>query len=418
MSDARAELSLEKVFLSDVEIHRQSPFAKAADLRARVLFHVLLSDVLLIGDSQCLNTPLFRALVDPREAEVAARNEAVRADLGTLLDGGRIRVARRDGQSLGAVRASQKLREVEHVPSAGYAEDMDRRTAAHPVSYQLDTVAAAFKAGVLALVEQELRDAGGETRRTLEAAHAFMSGEKPLFFKAIRDWEDAFRDASGGRTPEVILALGAVDRAAGEAYRQALPTVLGACTAAPRGAQAAIGSSTARVVQEQNALPAGMLDEFLLGRLPVEVFLEATEQPSRNAMVHELALLRRGDGPDPARLGEAVTEFSAWMQEAFIRTFRDTDERAREVLAGKQNLMRFAVSEDETTGALGAGLDVWSTDGTREDYLDVQVLDRSVPDANGVAGTEPMDERRMRRRLVQGSAVGGARPSAVASAAV
>ncbi|WP_095757826.1 hypothetical protein [Streptomyces xinghaiensis] len=57
MVGQHARSSPEKVYLSDVEIHRQSPIASAEDLRARVLFHVLLSDTLLVGDSQSLNTP-------------------------------------------------------------------------------------------------------------------------------------------------------------------------------------------------------------------------------------------------------------------------------------------------------------------------------------------------------------------------
>ncbi len=57
MVESHARSASERVYLSDVEIHRQSPIASAADLRARVLFHVLLTDTLLVGDSQSLNTP-------------------------------------------------------------------------------------------------------------------------------------------------------------------------------------------------------------------------------------------------------------------------------------------------------------------------------------------------------------------------
>ncbi|MGW4031305.1 hypothetical protein ACWEFL_18660 [Streptomyces sp. NPDC004838] len=409
------EQFMEKIYLSDVEIHRQSPIAKAEDLRARVLFHVLLSDILLIGDSQSLNTPLFRALVTPEEAV-----GSVRSDLGQLLENGRIRVARRDGQTLREVRASQESRDVEHVPSIAYAEEMDRRTAGHAVAYDFGSVAAAFKSGVLSLVEAQAGRAEGETRRTLEAARDFMAGQEPLFYKGIRDWEDVYRAESGHRSAEVVLALGAVDLAAGEAYRQALPTVLGAGTAAPLSTEAQVGTP-GRTVAELTALPAGMLDGFLLGRLPVEVFLEAAEQPSRKAVVEEFALLRRGQSPDTARLTEAMAEFSVWMQEAFDRAFRGTDERARAVLDGRRNLMRFGISEDALTGALGAGLDVPSGpygsparhgqggrsasgghgDGGR--YLDLTVVDRGVPAADRAAGIEPLDDRRMRQRVITGS---------------
>jgi hypothetical protein len=399
MVDQHARLSSEKVYLSDVEIHRQSPIASAEDLRARVLFHVLLSDTLLVGDSQSLNTPLFRALVSSHEAN----GQAVRSDLAPLLGSGRIRVACRDGQTLTAVRDAQKVRQVEHVPSAAYAELMDRMTHAHAVTYGLDAVSAAFKSGVIRLLEEQARNAGGETRGTVEAALEFVRGQEPLYFKALRDWEESFRTGSSGST-EVVLAVAAVDRAAGESYRQALPHVLGAGTAAPRSVELPAAAAT-RTVLERTTLPASILDGFLLGRLPVEVFLEATEQPSRSVLVRQLGLLRRGSQPDLSQLVEAMAEFSTWMQEAFVRAFRDTDERARAVLDGNHNLMHFGISQDSLTGALGAGLDVPAADGDG-DYLDLQVVDRSVPAADGAAGIGELDARQMRQRVITGAYVG------------
>ncbi|MCX5323855.1 hypothetical protein OG847_31060 [Streptomyces sp. NBC_00120] len=399
MVDQHAWLSSERVYLSDVEIHRQSPIASAEDLRARVLFHVLLSDTLLVGDSQSLNTPLFRALVSSQEAV----GHAVRSDLAPLLDSGRIRVACRDGQTLTAVRDAQKLRQVEHVPSAAYAELMDRMTHARAVTYRLDTVSAAFKSGVIRLLEEQTQNAGGKTRATVEAALEFVRGQEPLYFKTLRDWKDSFRTGSSGST-EVVLALAAVDRAAGESYRQALPHVLGAGTAAPRSVELP-ATTAARTVLERTTLPASILDGFLLGRLPVEVFLEATEQPSRSVLVRQLGLLRRGSQPDLSQLVEAMAEFSTWMQEAFVRAFRDTDERARAVLDGNHNLMRFGISQDSLTGALGAGLDVPAADGD-EDYLDLQVVDRSVPAADGAADIGQLDAQQMRQRVITGAYVG------------
>ncbi|MZE79788.1 hypothetical protein [Streptomyces xinghaiensis] len=398
MVGQHARSSPEKVYLSDVEIHRQSPIASAEDLRARVLFHVLLSDTLLVGDSQSLNTPLFRALVSSHEAG----GQAVRSDLAPLLGSGRIRVACRDGQRLTAVRDAQKLRKVEHVPSAAYAELVDRMTHAHAVTYRLDAVSAAFKSGVIRLLEELTRDAGGETRGTVEAALEFVRGQEPLYFKALRDWEESFRTNSSGST-EVVLAVAAVDRAAGESYRQALPHVLGAGTAAPRSVE--LPAAATRTVLERTSLPAGVLDGFLLGRLPVEVFLEATEQPSRGVLVRQLGLLRRGSRPDLSQLVEAMAEFSNWVQEAFVRAFRDTDERARAVLDGNHNLMRFGIFQDSLTGALGAGLDMPAAGG-EEDYLELQVVDRSVPAADGAAGIGALDARQMRQRVITGAYVG------------
>lgn len=380
MSDTLRLSRPERVYLSDVEIHRSSPIASAEDLRARVLFHVLFCDELLVGDSQSLNTPLFRALVSPD----ASRPGTVRADLGQLLDIGRIRVALRAGHTLRQVRDSQAERQVEHVPDVAYAEEMDRRTSGRTAAYDFDAVAAAFRNGVLSHLARRASHADGATRRVLEEAREWATGQNPLFYRALRQWAETYPRQAHGTTTEVVLALEAVDRAAGEAYRQALPTVLGAATAAPREGGSITTSASSRVLAEQGALPAGLLDRFLLGRVPVDVVLEATEQPARRALVDGLSALRSGRQADTDRLGEAVAEFAAWAQRAFERTFTDSDEQARAVLAGQRNLMRFGVAEDVRTGTLGAGLEVSATGEAEDAHLSVQFTERSVlPDTDG-----------------------------------
>ncbi|MFD5819072.1 hypothetical protein [Streptomyces sp. NPDC127038] len=390
----------EKVFLSDAEIHRESDFATAEDLRARVLFHVLFSDELLIGDSQCLNTPLFRALVSPAEA----RRHGVRGDLGQLLDNGRIQVARRDGLTLREVHASQALREVKHRPDAGYADELDRRIRAHPVSYDFGAVAAAFKSGVLRLIGRRLSGTEGATYDVLERAREWVTGQEPLYFNSVKNWVEGFRTADGSVPAALVLALEAVDRAAGEAYRQALPTVLGASTAASEGLEGLTDAATRRTVVERTGFAAGVLDPFLLGRIPVDVLLEATEQPSRTALVEELAVMKNGERPDLDRFQEAMAEFSGWTREAFGRAFDATDERELAVLRGRRNLMRYGITEDSLTGTLGAVLDVGPVDDSRNEYLDARFAARSVPVPAAPAAPPAHPPVRQRRRAVIGSA--------------
>lgn len=331
-----------------------------------------------------------------------ADGHTVRSDLAPLLDSGRIRVACRDGQPLTTVRDAQEQRQVEHVPGPAYAELMDGLTRTHAVSYSLDTVSAAFKSGAIRLLEEQTRNSGGETRETFDAALAFMRESEPLYFKGLRVWEESYRSRSSG-SAEIVLALAAVDRAAGESYRQALPHVLGAGTAAPRSLNVPLAEND--IVLGGATLPAGLLDSFLLGRLPVEVLLEATEQQSRGVLVSQLGLLRRGGAPDVPLLTEAATEFSAWMQETFVRTFRDSDARARAVLDGNRNLMRFGISQNSLTGALGAGLDVPATDDDG-DRLSLRVVDRSVPAADGAADIGELDLHKLRHRVLTGAYVG------------
>ena len=49
----------EPVYLADAEPHLPEPFRAAADLRARVILHVLFADALVLGDSQSLNNPFL-----------------------------------------------------------------------------------------------------------------------------------------------------------------------------------------------------------------------------------------------------------------------------------------------------------------------------------------------------------------------
>ena len=129
----------ERVYLSDVEPHAAAPIDRAADLRTRVLLHVLFADTLLIGDSQSLNNRYFRALVSRKEAEVVenAASGAVLPDLAPLLLEGRIRVARRAGYTLRRIRDEHETKNVDNVPSPDYADQLDAMTAAHAVPYAL-----------------------------------------------------------------------------------------------------------------------------------------------------------------------------------------------------------------------------------------------------------------------------------------
>lgn len=377
--------SAEKIYLSDVEPHAAAPIDGAPDLRSRVLLHVLFADTLLIGDSQSLNNKYFRALVSPQEAEVGenAAAGAVLPDLAPLLEEGRIRVARRAGYTLRKIRDEHATKSVDNVPSPDYADQLDAMTAAHIVPYEGQVVAAAFKSGVVHRLEVGLQQAQGDTRAVLDAALMWSSDQEVLYYKSLRDWLDCYRKTSPRASPEVVLALQSVDDWAGESYRQALPSALDVGMASPRDVPDTISASRSRRILEQAELPAAVLDNFLLSQLPVEVLFEATAQPSRNALVRELARLRRGLQPDVSVLRAAVKEFSSWMMEAFDRTFRASGGRAWDHLRGEARLMRFGLDEDPATGRLGAGLEIQTAAASTAQNLSFHVVNRPTEAAEG-----------------------------------
>ncbi|MFI9774489.1 hypothetical protein ACIHCV_07235 [Streptomyces sp. NPDC051956] len=365
----------ERIYLSDVEPHSAAPIDSASDLRSRVLLHVLFADTLLIGDAQSLNNKYFRALVSAEEAG-RATGGALLSDLALLLEEGRIRVARRVGLTLRDLRDDHERRNVENVPGPAYADRLDALTSAHIVPYDGAVVGDMFKSGVLHRIEAGVQQARGGARIALDDVRQWAADQEVLLYKALRDWLDVYRKKNTGASAEVILALQSVDDWAGESYRQALPSVLDAGTASPRDEPDTIPASRSRRILEQAGLPAAMLDNFLLSQLPVEVLFEATAQPSRNALVRELARLRRGLQPDTSALRAAVDEFSSWMLETFDRTFRGTGGRAWDHLQGQARLMRFGLDEDPATGRLGAGLEVRTAAADTGQRLSFHVVNR------------------------------------------
>ncbi|MGI5447561.1 hypothetical protein ACQEVM_17650 [Streptomyces sp. CA-243310] len=97
-----------------------------------------------------------------------------------------------------------------------------------------------------------------------------------------------------------------------------------------------------------------------------------------NALLGELARIRRGQQPDAAVLGASAEEFSAWMAAACRRVFRGQGGRAWEHLQGEDRLMRFGLEEDPTAGRLGAGLEVAPAPGGRTGALSFHVLSSAV----------------------------------------
>ncbi|MFC5723993.1 hypothetical protein ACFP1Z_27885 [Streptomyces gamaensis] len=373
----------ETIYLSDVDPHSSAPIHRVADLRARLLLHVLFADSLLIGDSQSLNNPFFRALVcteEARRVEWPAGTSPL-PDLAPLLRDGRMRVALRAGPGLRAIREQHEQQRVDNVPSRDYVEWLDGLTAGHVTVYDPGAVTAAFTSGLLDRVDAGLRRAEGAERAVLESVRQWSAEQDALGYKALRDWISGHEAG-----PAEILVWGAVDEWAGESYRQALPGVLGCGLAAPRDEPDRIPAGRTRRVLERAGLPAVVLDSVLLSQLPVEVLLEAVAQPARNSLVRQLALVRRGMPPDTGELDSAAEEFSVWMLETFERTFRPAGGRAWAHLQGERRLMRFGLDEDTVTGQLGAGLETQPSADGRGRGLSFHVLGPRAEDAPREAG--------------------------------
>ncbi|MCB5167507.1 hypothetical protein LG634_22090 [Streptomyces bambusae] len=355
---------VESIYLSDVEPNPVGPLVHAADLRSRVLLHVLLADALLVGDSQSLNNKYFRSLISPAEGDGGAdapqaHGSTVLADLAPLLQEGRIRVARRAGSTLLGIRDDHAAKQVNNVPDRAYVGRLDALTAGRTVPYDVSAVGEAFRDGVLARIDAALGEAAEPVRSALAEARQWAAEQPRLLHIELRGWIASYRATAAGRHTGVVLALQSLDDWAIDAYRTALPRVLGAGVARPREAGDLPQGAHPRLL-DQGALPGALLDPFLLSRLPADFVLEAVAQPARTAVVQQLARVRRGLRPDVPELGGAVEEFSRLLREAFERAFRPAGGPEWDHLQGTTRLMRFGLHEDPLSGRLGASLDVGS----------------------------------------------------------
>jgi len=326
----------DKVFLSDANPHYVARAETVVDLRARILFHALLCDYLVIGDAQSLNNPLLRSVVAHE-----AGGEASPTDLAALLAAGRIRIARRSTLgSLTALRDDHAGRNVEDVPSPAYAELLDTLTAGHVMTYSGDGVAASFKSNVVEMLADgaSRRDGyGSDYTGTLGLARAWAEREEVLLYHEIRVW----KNRQPGATPGERQALRTLERISGVAYQKALPDALGLDVAAPRTLLADSRDAASTSVIAEELLPPVLLVPFVVGRLPVDVVIRALEHPARASVVAQLDLLRQGVAFDPSALMAALQNFTDDLthdamealrgagDEAALRALRTGEMRAR-----------------------------------------------------------------------------------------
>jgi histone H3/H4 len=336
----------ESVYLADAEPHLPEPFRAAADLRARVILHVLFADALVLGDSQSLNNPYLRQLLT---------TEAGRPhDLAALIKDGHLRIARRSNvPSFLTIRNDHAEREVDNVPSPGYAAWLDDITGDHLIRYDGAEVAARFKSGFCDLLETQASGTDGLQRAVLRQAHDWVQEQDHLLYKGIRDWKNAYPD----RTTAALLALRKVEENASRAYREALPSTLNTAVA-DRRSMLRVGRQ-ARAGLAELQLPAALLSVSALSEVPIEVIQETLLLPSRRVALRELARIRHEDSAGQG-LQEAVTHFAETFHELALQS---ASPAARSAVEWHDAKLRVALTMSERDGGHGAAFEVISGEG-------------------------------------------------------
>ena len=335
----------ESVYLADAEPHLPEPFRAAADLRARVILHVLFADKLVLGDSQSLNNPYFRELLTTESGRPY--------DLAVLIHDGFLRIARRNNySSFLAIRNQHKGENVKNVPSPQYAEWLDEITQDHLIQYDGNKVAARFKSGVLELLAKELARSDGLQKTVLREAQKWAKEQDPLKYNDVRNWQAKYPD----RTTAALLALRIVEERTSLSYRSALPITLHAAVADRRSV---LGLELRnRTDLAELRLPPTLLSVSALSEVPIEVIQETLLLPSRQVALRELARIRHGDIATPSLL-EAVTDFAETFHELATH---NAGPAGRAALQWHDTKLRFALTMSERDGGHGADFRVMSTD--------------------------------------------------------
>jgi hypothetical protein len=335
------------VFLSETEHHLVRPVVDPQNLRARITLHALFAESLVVTDSQILNNPVLRLIL------TGDGGGAWLGGMADLIRSGGLIVARRDtADSFRQIRDEHNARKVENVPEEGYAEWLDELTEGHVLPYPAVSVSQRFKERLISELAKLIVEPNDRYKRTLGTAIEWIHTQDPLYYNSIRKW------AARRPTPDEAtrIALETVERTASWAFKMALPAELD--TAVAWGAvrtPAAVSLMGDDVEGGRLLLPGYFLNPDVLARLPIALVNEATELPSRQIAVAQIARAYGGESVDLELLEESVREFVRKLQKAAVAEFHGRSEDALAAVQEKQLNARFHISPGTVIGG-GVGL--------------------------------------------------------------
>lgn len=349
------------VFLSDVNLHVPHEYSRREDLRSRVLLNVVLAEPLIVADSHSLNSPMLRSLF-VRQSGSAFTGD----DLGALLRRGDLRVSRRDRigadnepvTSFVQIQADHLRRHVDNVPPPAYGEWLDEVTAGRVIEYSSDTVAANFKTGFLARLDQQLAAVTPGTPpgylRAMEAIRGWAGDQESLLYRSIRE-RYAELLASPGADRDTREATDFVERSASASYHLAVPLAIAIAVAGPRSDDFVELPSSIRATGSQ-ALAPGLINPTVWQHVPVDAVAEILELDSRQKMLHDLADARSAGNSRVDPLMGSVAIFAEELNAILERSFAgrtETNEQVRASMRRADLKARVTAVRDESNGATG-----------------------------------------------------------------
>lgn len=289
------------------------PDSAAALLRARILFHLLFTDRLVIPDSQILNNPHLRQMISPDEAV-----GPLPSDLDEFVVAGRLAIARRDTMpSLAEFHEWQVANDVPDVATPEYARLVDELVGDQALTWSFEQVSTTFKTGTLAA----LRASRGISRvddRVTDLALAWVESQDVLYYRDFLKWMDRARDLDAS-------AVRHVNRVITIAYGLSVPKTLHLDSAAPAGSDSPFeqlvleAEATSDQQAELEAVDCFTINPFVLARVPAEIIMAAVESDERQRIMAEFAKGRLGGRPDWNVIADAFPELMTNLNAATLR---------------------------------------------------------------------------------------------------
>lgn len=300
------------VYFAEGEHHDAGSPKGPEALRASLLLHLLFAPKVVIGDSQALNNPTFRALVSDPHGEPLESG-----DIASLLIEGDLVVARRAGRSFEEVQAGHVDRGVHDVPPLRYARFLDAVANPQEWAWEERAVAEAFKANTA----QRLEEAGAGGDSTVAAVRDWILSRDQLLYAELRQYLQEF-------APPVRSF---VDELAGVEYRMSLPNALQlptADSATSRSSPLAYLSLDDELQRTPVAeFPCWVLRPDVLAKLPVAAVRHVAELDASREVKAQLGRMEVGVEPDVMQFVGALEELVNNLESAALQFTegKDTD---------------------------------------------------------------------------------------------
>ncbi|MGW6279877.1 hypothetical protein [Kribbella sp. NPDC055071] len=329
------------VYFAEGEHHDPGSPKGPEALRASLLLHLLFAPKVVIGDSQALNNPTFRALVSDPHGEPLETSDIT----GLLVDGDLV-VARRAGRSFEEVRADHVDRGVQDTPPPGYARFLDTVAGAQEWTWEESAVAEEFKANTA----QRLEELGADSEPTLAAVRDWILSRDRLLYGDLRQYL--------GEVDASTRSL--VDELAGIEYRMSLPNAL----QLPTADSATSRSSPLVYLTMDNELQRTPVAEFpcwvlrpdVLAKLPVTAVRHVSGLDASREVKAQLGRIEVGLEPDVHRFVGALEELVNNLQHAVLQVAAGKDADALTQIREQRTRLRLWKAPTSTVASALLGL--------------------------------------------------------------